>query len=496
MFMKKLVFIVAIIFALFGINHAQKLTQEEMPPGLLYEFQNRYPGVKQSEWEKTENQYVGMFQFMGNSVISYYDISTTWLFSETIMTMAQLPRITQRHIVNSFPKYDIKKIVLIELRREENYYKIETVHQNNIFYLIYDKVGVFTKITDKEGNTIVLETNLSFEGQKEVSVKELPSPIVSYISANFSEFSVNKSYFINNQEYENVYYISLSKQSDKREVILFFNFRGELLSQENPFLTNETKQTQTSDRNKRTTVDITVDESEIPQKIKDDFSKKVRNAQKTTWNKTDKTYYVSYIDPAKMQRNVIEYDLDGEWVKTSTELRQNEINQNIVKYIKENYADLRIYSAANVVAAPRERYVFVKIFNPKWINDPMVYHEMNFSTSGRLEKIELAEYIEGDGTNPRIKQRQQDDSFLNMIKQDNISLDIEYKSISIRELPSRITSHINEKYPSFVIHECYLIPNDITEVLEYVITIKLEGFRTQKKLIYDFKGRFIEENDL
>lgn len=493
--MKKFVITIAFLISVFSLTFAQKLTEDDLPPGLLYEFQNRYPGVKHSEWEMSNDQYIGKFNFMGNSVVSYYDISTAWLFSETNMTVAQLPRITQKHISSSLSEYEVKKVQLIEQRKDEDYYRIETKKGDEFFYLIYDKVGVFSKVADRYGNAIMLETEKSFEGRKEVSIKEVPSPISSYISTKYDGFNVGKSYFINNQEYENVYYITLNKLNDKKEVILLFDFRGELLSENNPYI-SETQQYSNIEKSRRSEIDEPIDEADIPQNIKDDFSKKVRNPEMVIWNKTNESYYVSYIDVMKMQRNVLEYNMEGEWVKTSTELRQKEINQNIVKYVKDNYPGLKIYSAANVSAAPRERYVFVKIFNSKWQNDPMVYHELYFSTAGKLEKAVLAEYIEGTSkSSQKVKQREQDDSFFSNTKHDNISLRKEYTSVSIRELPTQITKHIGEEYPTYVIQECFLIPNEITEILEYVVTIRLEGYRTQKKLRYDYKGEFIESKD-
>ena len=174
----------------------------------------------------SNDQYIGKFNFMGNSVVSYYDISTAWLFSETNMTVAQLPRITQKHISSSLSEYEVKKVQLIEQRKDEDYYRIETKKGDEFFYLIYDKVGVFSKVADRYGNAIMLETEKSFEGRKEVSIKEVSSPISSYISTKYDGFNVSKSYFINNQEYENVYYITLNKLNDKKEVILLFDFRS------------------------------------------------------------------------------------------------------------------------------------------------------------------------------------------------------------------------------------------------------------------------------
>ena len=53
------------------------------------------------------------------------------------------------------------------------------------------------------------------------------------------------------------------------------------------------------------------------------------------WNKTNESYYVSYIDVMKMQRNVLEYNMEGSGLKLQ-QIKAKRDKSKYCKYVKDN----------------------------------------------------------------------------------------------------------------------------------------------------------------
>ncbi len=477
---------------------AQQLKVEDLPPGLTYEFQNRFPGVENVSWSLQNDIYFADFMFMGNPVLSQWDKTTKWIGAETIITTENLPRTIQRHYASEYPKLSVLKAKYIEKRTESGYYIVEATEEGAKRFLFYDKDGVFQRMADDQDKDIVSGVIKTEPGMQAIAARELPTPINSYVMINYGNFRISESYLINNDEWINTYYIILTNNLEKENIQLWFDFKGNLIKKDDPFDKNETTSNNTDNNNsKKPKVEERkpLSETMVPQVVRDAFNKKVKKHEDLRWDTIKGLYVASYLDPIKREYCRAEFKRTGEWIQTFAELDSRALNQNIVKFLDENYPYLKVYSAESLTRSDRKRFILIKVFDPQWLNDPMVYHELYFNQSGRLENEIYADFIDPYDVYEKEDKEARNQYFLEFVDSDDLTAIEDYKQISPKELPTRTTKHIKENYPEHRINECYIMTDDFTGETVYWVILKKEGIRTQIKAVYNFKGNFIEDEE-
>ncbi len=499
--MKQKIFSVIFIIQLFVISaFGQQLKNDELPPGLIYAFNNRYPGVENIIWTMKEDQYHAEFEFMGNSVTALYDNYTKWISSETTYSSENLPRNIQRYVATEFSDHTILSSKFFEERGEQGYFHLKSEHNNEIANIIFDKDGVFQSMTDQQGVEIISGVISAEPGTKPISSKELPSTIHAYVQSNYSDFRMTQSYYINNEEFEHTYYVILTSYLSKDKIQLWFDFKGNLIQKndptEKPDTADDINQDSKQSKRKGSVERKPLSESQVPQPVLSTFKKQVKKYEKLSWDTLNGNYVASYYDPNRRINYRAEYKKTGQWIQTFGELNEKKLNPNMLKHLDENYPDLKIHSVESVNTSARKRYTLVKIYNPHWLNDPMVYHELFFAQSGRLELENYASnYIDpADQLNNAEKEKQLT-VFLEDVDQEDPITEVEFKKISVKELPSKALRHIKSNYPDHRINDTYILTDEETEEIVYWVILKQEGIRTRTKAIYNFKGNFINEED-
>jgi hypothetical protein len=477
---------------------AQQLRDEDLPPGLVYEFNNRFPAVEQVQWSLKNDMYHADFVFMGNKVLALYDKNTRWISAETYYKTEDLPRNVQRYISTQFADQIVQGAKFHEQRGESGFFLISTLENSEKFELTFDKDGVFQSMTDSQGEEVVSGAISSEPGTKAVSARELPSPVLSYVQKTYPTYRIAQRYFINNNEFENTYYLILTSNIEKEKIQLWFDYKGTLIKEIDPNAKTEqytedpldTKQKRKTSEQRKT-----LSESQVPQTVRDAFKKQVKRSEKVTWDTLQGNYVASYIDPIKKGNFRSEYTKSGKWVQTFGELNPKNINPNISRHLDQNYPTLRIHTIESLYRADRKRFTLVKIYDQQWLNDPMVYHELYFSQAGKLELENYASYIDPADQNVDVNRERKAELFLENVDKEDLVASEQYKKISTKQIPSKILKHIKQNYPEHRIAETYIVPDDETNETLYWIILRKEGIRIRTKAIYGFRGNFIEDEE-
>lgn len=499
--MKQRIFSVIFIIQLLFISaYGQHLKVEDLPPGLIYEFKNRYPGVENVQWSMISDNYQAEFQFMGNSVSAIYDKTTKWLSSETLYNPEELPRNIQRYVSSQFSDITVQNAKFTEQRGEPGYFHLQSIYNDETADIIFDKDGVFQSMTDQQGTEIISGAISSEPGTKPISRKELPSNVNSFVQSNHSGFRITQSYYINNDEFEHTYYLILTSPLSRDKIQLWFDFRGNLIKKIDPTEKIEIIQDETADtkqsRRKASDEKRTLSESQVPPPVITTFKKQIKKYEKLTWDTLNGKYVASYYDPNRRMNYRAEYKKTGQWIQTFGEMNQKNLNPNITKHLNQNYPDLRIFSVESLNTASRKRYTLVKIYNPRWLNDPMVYHELYFAQSGRLELEKYADnYIDPNDQLNNTDREKQLEVFLEDVDREDPITAVDFKKITVKELPSKAVRHIKSTYPEHRISDSYILTDDVTEEVIYWVVLRKEGIRIRTKAIYDFKGNFLSEEE-
>lgn len=497
---------VLLVFIMFLSMHsfvwAQIPVREGDVPGVVKsKLPNLFPEVTGVQWTKHNTDYHAAFVYDDNKVVVKFAESGRWINSESEYKLEDCPRSMQKHLTSGFPDMKVVKILLSE-NKDISEYKVELLDTVLLqpMFAIYDISGAFLKKSDSKGGDIDLQLQGANErGKLAVHPKELPSSINSYVIINYTQYSIKESYIVNNEKYQNAYYVVLGKADDKVPVELWFDYQGTPISgANNSTNTDATQGQKDSKKDQKKQVRTPFPQSKVPAAAVQFFTKKEPKAEEVRWDTISKQYVASYYNPIRSTDNRMYFDLKGNYVMSLTVLNPKDLLPMIQNYLVDNYPTLEIESAENLIYADKKKFTLVKLFGPTWMNDPMVFHEIYFSTSGRLEKEVLAIYVDAEDEYLREKKEVKHAAFNDATAEDDLSIEegnmLDGQSVSLKELPSQSVTYISDNYPGWNFTDGIIISDE--DQIKYSVFIKREGYRERKRLLFDLKGKFLKEEDL
>ena len=112
--MKHTLFIFSLLLICYAAD-AQTLTMNKVPPAAAHAFRAKYPAAQQESWELAgPGDYQVAFFNAKKRQIAHYDMTGTWLRTETDITAGPIPRPVSNAIPKNFPGFDIQIISQIE----------------------------------------------------------------------------------------------------------------------------------------------------------------------------------------------------------------------------------------------------------------------------------------------------------------------------------------------------------------------------------------------
>ncbi len=500
--MKKVFLITIVFFGILNFSIAQiPIKESDVPEVVKSKLPNLFPGASNVKWTKLTSEYHAAFIYEGTNVEVVISESGRWIKSESEYKIEDCPRAMQKHLNANNPNSRIVKLLLVE-NKDVSEYDVElldTLTQQK-YFSIYDVSGAYVRKTDSKGVDTELQlTGTNEKGKLAVHPKELPSAINSYIIINYTQYSIRESYIVNNEKYQNAYYIILKKVDDKTPVELWFDYQGTPISGANRIVAANADDNNKGDKKNHKKLNRTpFPQSKVPVVAVDLFSKKEPKAEEVRWDTIGGKYVVSYYNPTRSTDNQMYFDSKGNYIMTSTALNPKNLLPMIQNYLSDNYPTLEMESAENIVDANKKKFTLVKLYSNSWINDPMVYHEIYFSTSGRLEKEVLADYIDGNDEYLREQKERRHEAFQEYLDYEDISLNddnnLDGQSFILKELPSQTQKFITTNYKGWAFTDGIIITDE--NQLRYSVFLKKEGYRDRKRLLFDIKGNFLKEEDL
>ena len=486
------------------LNAQDSINQKDVPETIVEKLGNLFPGAENVLWTKLDKEYYASFLYEENSTRCEFTYTGRWLISESDQNIGDLPRSLQKCLSCDFKKCAISRIILKETKDISEYIIClnDTVEELKII-AYFDIAGNFVKKTDAGGNDLDISlnntnTDASNDKKQVVHPKELPSSINSYIIVNYPEQSIKESYFINNEVYSNTYYIIIGQALSAETIELWFDFQGKL------FKTTDLveNQTDTEDKNPRVNNKekerVAYPENRVPAIAVTFFKKKEAKAEEIRWDTIGVEYVVSYYNPNRDYDCRMYFDKQGHWVKTAVIQDMKSLHPLIQRHIDDNYYDLDFYSAEYYAFADKSKYTLVKMYDKKWLNDPMVYNEMYYSRSGRLEKEVLADYIDPDDEYYQEQEEKDLEGFQEYLDEDDLSLQdgdmVDGQIITQKELPSKANTYISKTYTDYRFLEAMTL-NEEGKFM-YSVFLKREGYNDRKRVLFDLNGNFIKDEDI
>lgn len=496
--MKKFIFIFTILLlSMIPLLGQVQINPEEIPQYLRTEFFRKFTTLNPEDvqWYKIGDEYEARFDHQNTQTIYVMSYAGKWIRTESRINDTDLPRVTQEYIKKNYPDAIIKEAYMVQSDVLPGYKVILSKNQKDEI-LNFDKSGNFS--TNIPSSDKKLSTDEKKYKQKiSIQTDYLPANIRDNLSLSYRGFTVNKLFWAKDNLNNDYYIIELVDETGSSIVELEYDFLGNHISQTIKNIEIE-KQEIKDKKDKKTKLDLGIPETAVPKAAVDYFKKKERRVDEVKWDTLKNNYIVTYLNTVRGYRCFMEFDEKGTWLQTTIYLDTKNLNPMMSRYINDNYPGYIIQSVENVATNTKQKYLLVKIYSPDWINDPMVYHQLYFSLSYRLEREVLADAVNRyDFLELQKKAASLANTQKYLEKVDNIIDETEMYSgqaVSPKSLPSGIIKYINDNYDGWLLKESMIIEENGQYL--YNIYLKKEGWPDRVKLTFDFKGNFLNQEKI
>jgi hypothetical protein len=207
----------------------------------------------------------------------------------------------------------------------------------------------------------------------EINIRELPSPIHTYIKANYPNYTTKNAYFIEDADLGNAYQVRVQMDGINQPFVeLYFDSFGKFLRSED----DQGKEVVAQPEIPATEL---VYEVTVPEAVKTAFAGKFPKATNTTWDEVNDDFEATYDDKKGKQKAL--FAADGNWLSSSNEINTANVPTAIQDYIKKNHGKrTEITKAWLVKKNDKKTYYKVEIIDKKTNIDDV----LEFTQTGKL----------------------------------------------------------------------------------------------------------------
>ncbi|HOJ23873.1 MAG TPA: PepSY-like domain-containing protein [Bacteroidales bacterium] len=499
--MKKFIFISTILLlSMIPLFGQVQINPEEIPQYLRTEFFRKFTTLNPEDvqWYKIGDEYEARFNYQNSQTIYVMSYAGKWIRTESKINDTDLPRITQEYIKKNYPDAIIKEAYMVQSDVLPGYKVILSKNQKDEI-LNFDKSGNILTNTQSTNKKINVDEQ-KYKQKISIQTDYLPAKIKDNLYLSYRGYNISKLYWAKDNLNNDYYIVELTDETGSNLVELEFDFLGNQISQTIKNIESENQENQDikNKKGKKTDLDAGIPETAVPKAAIDYFKKKEKRVDEIKWDTLKNHYIVTYLNTVRGYRCSMEFDEKGTWLQTTIYEDTKNLNPMMSKFINDNYPGYIIQSVENVATNTKEKYLLVKIYSPDWINDPMVYHQLYFSLSYRLEKEVLADAVNRyDFLELQKKAASLSNTQKYLENVDNVIDETELYSgqaVSPKSLPSGIIKYINDNYSGWLLKEAMIIEEDGQYL--YNIYLKKEGWPDRIKLTFDYKGNFVNQEKI
>lgn len=369
------------------------------------------------------------------------------------------------------------------------------------------------KLTDEAGKAEFTAGGKWLRSVFSVGEKELPTPVLKYVKANYPDHMVKESSLQKAPEVNDEYEIVLKEQGIKDQVLLYFDIEGALLrkvdaqenkanqvKKENPdkVVENNGKTNENGVQDQQVVVQKKdegepVNESKVPAVAKTHFLSKNKKAANVAWFRMGRDYEVRYVIGGRNAR--ADYAEDGKWKETRVDSDPATLSPLILDYLKSNFRKLKTTKAEFVQQAPKTKFFEVSMVekSAKTANPPVT--KVYFDGNGKYMSVERPDV---EDPNANKAQEEADKEFMANVDATNQAIETGTgvnDVVNPKELPTDAMSYIKKTFPEHKIKECrYLFDDDLNAHI-YWVTVKKEGDKYEIELSFDLAGKLLKKID-
>jgi hypothetical protein len=457
----KQLFIVALFLCSFSAV-AQKVKPDDVPQAVKTTFSQEFPNAKVKEWQIKDSQYWVIYKDDGAQQTSVFTTTGTLVETRTSIDKQELPDFVMQYVATEYPGYEVNSCFLIQKPKTKDSYYIEVkkagMGTGPNSEITFTSDGKLLSRKDPEGFAVVKkEEPRKKEEPKKDGVKNERTSKKDVADNAEDNKSANKS---NNKVREK--------------------------AAKNP---NEDNKERKSKNKKDQYPENIISENNVPAIVKKNFTKKFPKADEVKWfNKQGDTIYTIKC-LYKEQDNEIKYTASGKWILQKIELDEKTIFPAVQKYLDKTYRKYKLSSCFKTVTFDKNGGGFeVKIIELKNKKNKLETTIL-FDKMGKLIKT-----IDPDV--PYDEENDRETSIDRRFNEETSNIDAnETQSgtkVTLKELPTDITSYVSANYPGMVIKSAYLREIDDLGMC-YELSVSREGINQETiELVFDKSGKFLK----
>jgi Putative beta-lactamase-inhibitor-like, PepSY-like len=495
----KYIFLISIFSMLSIVVHAQEQIDEaDVPEVVVDKFGNLFPTAEAKMWLQDAELYFVSCDYDGYDTQASFQENGKWLSTIMKMGIEEMPRNVDRNIKAKFDDYEIIQSQYTEKSGAEYYYYVQLLVDSQEIELFFSNVT--GEIIRQIGGDDPISNN---QEKKAISRKELPTAIDNYIKKVYSAFRYRNAYLLNNEEWNNTYYVVLSLDGEPDIVELYFDFKGNLEKKIDPY-----KDRKIMIQNNNAVVNENIDqekkgdqgedfisEDKVPDAVLASFKKKVRKPDEVSWTKEKKKIYVAhYFNLITNEDAKTSFADNGEWLMTEENVDQGKLRPLITRYLDETYPECDILKSTFQTTNDKSKFFYLQLYERPWRKmDTIPYHQLWFAYSGRIEKVKEV-YIESEYDKYEDEMNQEEwDEFQNELDETSFNVnEQESTSISEKELPSKIINYILDNYSyDYRYKETMIVEHE--GAMSYYVVMQEDGSKERHVMYFDIYGELLDK---
>lgn len=519
----KAIFLISLIMLSFSSLFAQQISDSDVPQDVFISFKYKYPDAEIIKWESSNGNFVAEFKIIDQQGTAEFSANGKWLISRFYIAEKELPSPILTYFKNTYNSYEygITQSDLVKDENGETYYYLQTkktgINQPKAIELFFDLSGKFLRKIEPEENK--LPENITNDTPPDsiipatkLTQKELPTPINSYLRANYPDHSIKESVFKKDIEMGDVYYLILKQQGFKDQIELYFDITGLLLKKidsreikssqiqtdknvkDGQTQTTQTNKTPNPEEIKKKKDGDPIPDSKVPAIAKTHFASKIKKATNVEWFRAERNYAARYLLSGKKGQAL--YSEEGNWIESRNEIDPSSMVAIIQSYLKDNFRKLTISKAEYVQLATKSKYYEVQMV-PKIVKEgnPDIT-KVTFDANGKYSSVEKPDVSDPNDKDKQAQKEADDAEFLEKIDASNQTIENGTgvnEVINTKELPTDVINYIKTNFKEHVIKESrYLFDDDVNAHIYYV-TVKKEGDKFEIELYFDLSGKLIKK---
>jgi hypothetical protein len=205
--------------------------QSEIPNTVLQEFAEKYPNVKDVEWEKEDNIYEAEFELNDIEYEAEFDSDGNWIMTEH--EISELPESVVNAIDGKYDNYEIEEAESVETAKYGDTYEVEIEIETNdneiVRELLINNEGTILKDEIEEDGDDDGDDDEE-ENEEEINISDLPQVIKDDISSRFENAKLIEAEKITMKNGKEIYEIEIVYNGN--EIDVTYDENGKFLGQE------------------------------------------------------------------------------------------------------------------------------------------------------------------------------------------------------------------------------------------------------------------------